>query len=407
MSSHAAEQVAVDPSAPPSARPAVAAPAGSPVWRRGPGLVDDARAVLAAVDRLTTEVRSADDAHRRDPDEQWLRERLEGSVIGARTVTGELLGQVEQLEQYALSHRRWDLATRLRAVAGARSVDAMALVRAAGEPSQVQVEAAARVERALAGLRPDADEIEHGFEDLRGALRVLQRALRDVLGHRVDRPLSLRHLRLLLDGSFRVLSTAAVGLLGVLALATRDGAAHGDAALAAATATAAPVDGLAELVRRRLQCQIPEQRLLAAHDDLTYLVGDFAHAAAHGADAARLEELYAGRRCRERARGPLVAAGGLDGQARLRGDRPAGAGGARRGDAGGPGRRPGPAWPRPPTRSARCTRRSAAIASRTHLADPRGRRPSPGTSRRCADPSRSRAAGSTARSADRPSISLG
>ena len=293
MSSHAAEQVAVDPSAPPSARPAVAAPAGSPVWRRGPGLVDDARAVLAAVDRLTAEVRSAGDAHRRDPDEQWLRERLEGSVIGARTVTGELLGQVEQLEQYALSHRRWDLATRLRAVAGARSVDAMALVRAAGEPSQVQVEAAARVERALAALRPDADEIEHGFEDLRGGLRVLQRALRDVLGHRVDRPLSLRHLRLLLDGSFRVLSTAAVGLLGVLALATRDGAAHGDAALAAATAAAAPVDGLAELVRRRLRCQLPEQRLLAAHDDLTYLVGDFAHAAAHGADPARLEELYA------------------------------------------------------------------------------------------------------------------
>ena len=199
--------------------------------------------MLAAVDRLTAEIRAADDAHRRDPDEQRLRERLEDAVIGARTVTGELLGQVEQLEQYALSHRRWDLETRLRAVAGARSVDAMALVREAGEPSQGQVEAAARVERALAALRPDADEIEHGFEDLRGGLRRLQRALRDVLGHRVDRPLSLRHLRLLLDGSFRVLSTAAVGLLAVLALATRDGAAHGDAAVAAATAAAAPVDG--------------------------------------------------------------------------------------------------------------------------------------------------------------------
>lgn len=293
MSFHAAEPVAVDPSAPPSSRATLAAPGRPPVWRRGAGLGDDARAVLAAVDRLTAEARSADDAHRRDPDERWLRERLEHALIGARTLTGELLGQVEQLEQYALSHRGWDLETRLRAVAGARGVDVMALVRAAGEPSQVQVEAAARVERALGALRPDADEIEHGFEDLRNGLRLLQRALRDVLDHRVDRPLSLRHLQLLLDGSLRVLSTGAAGLLGVLALATRDGSAHGDAAVAAATAAAAPVEGLVELVRRRVRCQAPEQRLLAAHDDLTYLVGDFAHAAAHGADPGRLERLYA------------------------------------------------------------------------------------------------------------------
>jgi hypothetical protein len=149
------------------------------------------------------------------------------------------------------------------------------------------------VERAVRALRPDADEIEHGFEDLRSGLRQLQRALRDVLGHRVDRPLTLRHLQLLLDASLRVLSTAAVGLLGVLALATGDGTAHGDAAVAAATAAAAPVEGIVELVRRRLRCAAPEQRLLAAHDDLTYLVGDFAHAAAHGGDPARLESLYA------------------------------------------------------------------------------------------------------------------
>jgi hypothetical protein len=294
MSSHAAEQVAVDPSAPPTPPvTGVAAPVRSPVWRLGAGLADDARAVLAEVDLLTDEVASAEDTHRRDPDERWLRERLEDALVGARTVTGELLALVEQLEQYALSHRRWDLETRLRAVAGARGVDAMSLVRVAGNPSQGQVEAAARVERALGALPPDADEIEHGFEDLRGALRRLQRAQRDVLGHRVDRPLSLRHLRLLLDGSFRVLSTAAVGLLGVLALATQDGVGNGDAAVAAATAAAAPVEGLVELVRRRLSSQTPEQRLLAAHDDLTYLVGDFAHTAAHGADPARLEQLYA------------------------------------------------------------------------------------------------------------------
>jgi len=293
MSSHAAESAAVDPSAPASSGLAVVDPVRVPTWRRGPGLADDARAALAEVDRLTAEVRSAQDAHRRDPDERWLRERLEDALVGARTVTGELLGQVEQLEQYALSHRHWDLETRLRAVVGAREVDAMALVRAAGEPSQVEVEAAARVERAVRALRPDADEIEHGFEDLRSGLRQLQRALRDVLGHRVDRPLTLRHLQLLLDASLRVLSTAAVGLLGVLALATGDGTAHGDAAVAAATAAAAPVEGIVELVRRRLRCAAPEQRLLAAHDDLTYLVGDFAHAAAHGGDPARLESLYA------------------------------------------------------------------------------------------------------------------
>jgi hypothetical protein len=292
MSFHAAEQVAVDPPAPGPPGVAVAAPVRAPVWRHGAALADDTRAVLAAVDRLTAEASSADDAHRREPDERLLRDRLEHAVIGARTVTGQLLGQVEQLEQYALSHRRWELETRLRAVAGARSVDAMALVRTAGEPSQAQVEAAARVERALALLPPDPEEIEHGFEDLRGGLRLLQRALRDVLGHRVDRPLSLRHLQLLLDGSLRVLSTAAVGLLGVLALATRDGAGHGDAAVAAATAAAAPVEGLVELVRRRLRCQGAEQRLLAAHDDLTYLVGDFAHAAPHDADPARLEQMY-------------------------------------------------------------------------------------------------------------------
>src|SRR5689334_10855800 len=269
MSSHAAESAAVDPSAPASSGLAVADPVRVPTWRRGPGLADDARAARAEVDRLTAEVRSAQDAHRRDPDERWLRERLEDALVGARTVTGELLGQVEQLEQYALSHRHWDLETRLRAVVGAREVDAMALVRAAGEPSQVEVEAAGRAERQL------------------------QRALRDVLGHRVDRPLTLRHLQLLLDASLRVLSTAAVGLLGVLALATGDGTAHGDAAVAAATAAAAPVEGIVELVRRRLRCAAPEQRLLAAHDDLTYLVGDFAHAAAHGGDPARLESLYA------------------------------------------------------------------------------------------------------------------
>ena len=217
----------------------------------------------------------------------------------------------------------------------------MALVRAAGEPSQVEVEAAARVERALRALRPDADEIEHGFEDLRSGLRQLQRALRDVLGHRVDRPLSLRHLQLLLDASLRVLSTAAVGLLGVLALATRDGTAHGDAAVAAATAAAAPVEGIVELVRRRLRCAAPGTAA-AGRARRPHLPGRRLRPrrrARRRPGPARVA--VRGGAAGERARGPLVAAGGLDRQARLRGQRPAGAGGARRGDAGGPRRRPG------------------------------------------------------------------
>lgn len=292
MPHYAVDPAAVDPSAPPPPAARVR-PVRAPVWRRGPFLEGGARAVLAEVDRLAAETRAADDAHRRDPDEQRLRRCLEDALVGARTVTGDLLGQVEQLEQYALSQQRWDLDTRLRAVAGARTVDAMALLREVGEPTQGQLEAAARIERALGALRPDPDELEHGFEDLRGGLRRLQRAVRDVLGHRVDRPLSLRHLLLLLDGTYRVLSTAAVGLLAALALATRDGVAYGDSAVAAATAAAAPADGLVELVRRRLRTPAPEQRLLAAHDDLTYLVGDFAQAAAAGPDRDRLEDLYA------------------------------------------------------------------------------------------------------------------
>jgi hypothetical protein len=297
MPHHAAEPATATPAAPLTAAPAApltAAPAAhaAPVWRHGAALAAGTRAVLAAVDRLAAQAGAAGDAHRRDPDEQLLRGRLEDAVTDARTVAGDLIGQVERLEQYALSGQRWDLATRLAAVAAARTVDAMAVVRAAGEPTQAQVEAAARVERALAGLRPDAEDLEHGFEDLRGGLRRLQRALRDALTHRADRPLSLPHLRLLLDGTGRVLSTAAVGLLAALALATREGAGHGDAAVAAATAAAAPADGLVELVGRRLRAPAPEHRLLAAHDDLTYLVGDFATAAATAPDRDRLEDLY-------------------------------------------------------------------------------------------------------------------
>jgi hypothetical protein len=265
-----------------------------PVWRQGASIESDVRAVLARVDRLEESTRAAEDEERRTPDETRLRRRLEEAIAESRIVLGDVIGLVDQLEQYALSQRHWDLAVRLRAVSGARSVDVMAMLRTGGEPSQGQVEAAARVERALAGLNPDADDLEHGFEDLKTDLRRLQRALREVRRRLVDRPLTLQHLRLVLGGTYRTLGTVAVGMLAALGVATRDGAAFGDAAIAAATAVAASGERMVELVGQRMRSPTPEQRMLAAHDDLTYLVGDFARAAAAGRpDRDQLEDLYA------------------------------------------------------------------------------------------------------------------
>jgi hypothetical protein len=283
-----ADPAAVDPSPGGPVRPV-----RLPVWRRGASLEGDVRAVLATVDRLRESTRLVEDEGRREPDEARLRDRLEAAVAAARDVLDEVIEQADQLGQYALSQRRWDLPLRLRAVDSARSVDVMALLRAAGEPSQGQVEAAARVERALAGLNPHADDLEHGFEDLTTGLRRLHRALREVLRRRDDRPLSLQHLRLVLDGAYRTLGTVAVGLLAALGVATRDGAATGDAAIAAATAVAASGEPMVELVRLRMRSAGPEQRLRATHDDLTYVVGDFARVAADGQDRDRLEDLYA------------------------------------------------------------------------------------------------------------------
>ncbi|HST65415.1 MAG TPA: hypothetical protein VLM05_09525 [Mycobacteriales bacterium] len=286
MSQHAA-------GSPVAGVPAARPPVRLPTWRRGPALEGDVRAVLATADRLRAGTRAAEEQARREPDDAVLRLRLEEAVDGTRAALTEVIGQVDQLEQYALSHQRWDLSVRLRAVRSARAVDVMAVLRAGGEPSQAQVEAAARVDRALAGLDPDADDLEHGFEDLEAGLRRLQRALRDVLRHREDRPLSLPHLRLLLGGAYRALGTAAVGLLAALGVATQDGAAPGDAAIAAATAVAASGERVVDLVRQRMRTLTPQQRMLAAHDDLGYLVVDLARGlAAERPDPDRLEDLY-------------------------------------------------------------------------------------------------------------------
>lgn len=283
MTHHAANPQAAD--APPPVR--------MPAWRRGATLEGDVRIVLAATDRLRARSRAAEEQARREPDDARLRRSLEEAVDQARLALGDVIGQVDQLEQYALSHQRWDLSVRLSAVRSARSVDVMAVLRAGGEPSQAQLEAAARVDRALAGLNPDADDLEHGFEDLEAGLRRLQRALRDVLQHRADRPLTLLHLRVVLGGAYRTLGTVAVGLLAALGVATQDGAAPGDAAIAAATAVAASGERVVDLVRQRMREPGPQQRMLAAHDDLGYLVADFARAVgADRPDRDRLEDLY-------------------------------------------------------------------------------------------------------------------
>jgi hypothetical protein len=284
MPQHAAESPAAGVPRPPVRLPA---------WRRGAALEGDVRAVLTTADRLRAGTRAAQEQDRREPDDARLRRRLEEAVEEARAALTDVIAQVDQLEQYALSDQHWDLSVRLRAVRSARSVDVMALLRAGGEPSQTQLEAAARVDRALGGLNPDADDLEHGFEDLTAGLRRLQRALRDVLQHRVDRPLSLPHLRALLGGAYRTLGTVAVGLLAALGVATQDGAAPGDAAIAAATAVAASGERVVDLVRQRMRTLTPQQRLLAAHDDLGYLVADFARGvAAEPPDRDRLEDLY-------------------------------------------------------------------------------------------------------------------
>jgi hypothetical protein len=286
MPQHAAEPQAAGPPPPRS-------PVRLPAWRRGAALEGDVRDVLATADRLRAGTRAAEEQHRREPDDARLRRRLEEAVEESRAALGAVIGQVDQLEQYALSHQRWDSPLRLRAVRSARSVDVMALLRSGGEPTQPQLEAAARVERALAGLNAEADDLEHGFSDLEADLRRQQRALRDVVRHRADRPLSLPHLRAVLGGTYRVLGTVAVGLLATLGVATQDGAAPGDAAIAAATAVAASGERVVDLVRQRMRAPTPQQRMLAAHDDLSYLVTDFARGvAADRPDRDRLEDLY-------------------------------------------------------------------------------------------------------------------
>ena len=263
-----------------------------PAWGRGASIETSVQAVPVTVARIRAAVAEAEDQHRRDPDEGVLRARLETALDDASAVLDEVIRLVDQLEQYALStpQQRYDLSTRLRAVGTARSVDWQAQTT---DPARA---AAARIEQALIELDPASDDVERGFEDLRSELRRLQRALRDRRRHRDDRPLTPEHLRLLAVETGRVLDTVAVGLLAGLAVALGDGSSVGDAAIAAATGAAiAPrSERLAGLVRHRLRPLHPAQRLAAAHDDLTYLIGDFARIGGVAPpERDRLEELYA------------------------------------------------------------------------------------------------------------------
>lgn len=262
-----------------------------PAWRRGASVDTAARAVPVTVERIRSEVRAAEDAAARDPGGTDLRGRLEDALTAAGAALDGVIGLVDSLEQYALSDpQRAQRDVRLRAVGTARGIDWP------DQPTAKGRAAGARIEQALVELDTDTDDVERGFEDLRSELRRLQRALREVRRHRADRPMSVPHLRLLGADTLRVLDTAAVGLLAALGVAMRDGSSAGDTAIAAATGAAvrSRCDRLAALVAQRLRPPAAAERLAAVHDDLTYLVGDFARACAgRPPDRDRLEDLYA------------------------------------------------------------------------------------------------------------------
>ncbi len=261
-----------------------------PAWRRGASVESAVGAVLVTVERIRAEVAAAEDAAARDPDRTDLAARLEDAVIATGAALDGVIGLVDQLEQYALSApQRARRDVRLRAVRTARALDW------ATQPTEAGRAAGARIEQALVELDTESDDVERGFEDLRSELRRLQRALRDVARHRADRPMSVQHLRRLTADTLRVLDTAAVGLLAALRVALRDGASAGDTAIAAATGAAVRprCERLTALVRQRMRPPAAAERLAAVHDDLTYLVGDFARACAgRPPDRDVLEDLY-------------------------------------------------------------------------------------------------------------------
>ena len=281
MSSHAAEQVAVDPSAPPSAG-AVAAPSGSPVWRRGAVPDDDARAVLAAVDRLTGEsTRLADDAHRREPGRAAAAGAARGGGDRRPGRAGELLDQVEQLGAVraqrsaagtwcpAAGRRRRPLRRRDGAGPGGR--------RAEPGPGRGRGPGRAGAGRAAPGRGRDRARLRG--PDAAGCAGCSGRC------GTCSAAGSTGRCRCGTCGCCWTARTGCCppprsGCSACSALATRDGAGARGRGARRRHRRRGPGRGPGRAGPPAAALAGPEQRLLAAHDDLTYLVGDFAQVAA-------------------------------------------------------------------------------------------------------------------------------
>lgn len=268
---------------------------GPPPVRRVPALaareLPRAASIRERAVRLRRETDAAELAALRDAEPDLLRRHLGRALVEAHAALDDVVDHVDRLRREgrgnALTPRElWDTDSREDAIRTASRT----LLRTDG---------AAPLHTALAGLDPADDAVENGYDDLRAGLRRLQRSLTDVRAH--DRELSPTHLRLLVEGTLRTVETVALALDAAAASIRWDGASAADAAIAAAAARDADPEPLVELVRDRVRVRTPAQRLRAAHDDLTALVGDFAEDCERGVPdprtyaAALLVSQHAGR----------------------------------------------------------------------------------------------------------------
>ncbi|CAA9249025.1 MAG: hypothetical protein AVDCRST_MAG41-1858 [uncultured Corynebacteriales bacterium] len=243
---------------------------GPPPVRRVPALAQrelpQARAIAERVERLRRDTDAAELLALREGEPDLLRRHLERALVEAHAALDDVVDHVDRLRREgrgnALTPRElWDPDSREDAIrTAARALD--------------RTDGARALRAALAGLDPDDDAVENGYDDLRAGLRRLQQALRGIRRH--DRPPGAEQLRLLVRGTLRTVGTVALALDTAAGITRWDGASAADAAVAAAAARAGDPEPLVELVRVRVRDRPPAQRLRAAHEDLTLLVGDFA-----------------------------------------------------------------------------------------------------------------------------------
>jgi len=250
---------------------------GPPPVRRVPALADrelpQAREIRERVERLRRDVEAAELLALREAEPDLLHRHLERTLAQAHAALDDVVDHVDRLRREgrgnALTPRElWDPDSREDAIrTAARTLD--------------RTDGAGALRTALAGLDPDDDAVENGYDDLRAGLRRLQQALRAVRRH--DRSPGPDQLRALVDGTLTTVGTVALALDTAVGIIRWYGASAADAAVAAAAARAGDPEPLVELVRDRVRGRTPAQRLQAAHEDLTLLVGDFAEDCERGA----------------------------------------------------------------------------------------------------------------------------